>query len=76
AICAEASRLNHSCTPNIQFTWNENVLGGAITMHALRDILPGEEITASYVDLLRSTAERKEKLHNAYGFDCACAVCG
>ncbi|KAK7529650.1 uncharacterized protein J3D65DRAFT_174555 [Phyllosticta citribraziliensis] len=74
-ICAEASRLNHSCTPNIQFTWNENVLGGAITMHALRDILPGEEITASYVDLLKSFSERKEKLRNGYGFDCDCVVC-
>ncbi|KAK8241484.1 hypothetical protein HDK77DRAFT_256338 [Phyllosticta capitalensis] len=76
AICPEASRINHSCTPNMQFAWNNNALGGAITMHATRDIALGEEITAGYIDLYKPSTDRQELLSTNYGFDCGCVVCG
>lgn len=76
AICPEASRINHSCTPNMQFAWNDNVLGGAVTMHATRAIAPGEEITAGYIDLYKPSTDRQELLSTNYGFDCGCVVCG
>jgi hypothetical protein len=43
----EASRINHSCQPNAQHTWNASL--GRLTVHALRDIEAGREITISYM---------------------------
>ncbi|GFP52691.1 hypothetical protein ACSS6W_003222 [Trichoderma asperelloides] len=45
----DASRINHSCRPNGQKTWNANI--GSLTVHAVRDIEQGEEITISYLDI-------------------------
>ncbi|KAK7548439.1 hypothetical protein IWX91DRAFT_406776, partial [Phyllosticta citricarpa] len=75
-ICPEASRLNHACAPNVQFVWNDIFMGGALTMHAVRDIDAGEELTVGYMELLECSAERHEKLRAVYGFDCSCVVCG
>ncbi|KAK7514090.1 uncharacterized protein IWZ02DRAFT_64729 [Phyllosticta citriasiana] len=75
-ICPEASRLNHACAPNVQFVWNDILMDGALTMHAVRDIDAGEELTVGYIELLECAAERHEKLRAVYGFDCSCVVCG
>ena len=39
-VFAEAARFNHSCAPNANFSWNENI--GQETIHATRDIEEGE----------------------------------
>ncbi|KAL8668053.1 MAG: hypothetical protein Q9202_000031 [Teloschistes flavicans] len=36
-ICLEASRINHSCVPNVQHNWNSRL--GALTIHARVKIL-------------------------------------
>lgn len=48
----DASRINHS----FRNTWNEN--NERITIHALRDIEEGQEITISYLGQTREYAER------------------
>lgn len=73
AIFPRIARLNHSCVPNVQGGFNDEV--GKLHVHALRDINAGTELTLSYLDdggMLR--AERAEKLET-YGFDCGCAIC-
>jgi hypothetical protein len=40
------SRINHSCRPNTQHTWNSSTEHE--TIHTIRDIQKGEEITISY----------------------------
>eukprot|EP00521_Asterionellopsis_glacialis_P017928 CAMPEP_0195307178 /NCGR_PEP_ID=MMETSP0707-20130614/37504_1 /TAXON_ID=33640 /ORGANISM="Asterionellopsis glacialis, Strain CCMP134" /LENGTH=267 /DNA_ID=CAMNT_0040371425 /DNA_START=33 /DNA_END=835 /DNA_ORIENTATION=+ len=39
-------RMNHSCTPNIQHLWHEDV--GELSLFALRDIEQGEELYVTY----------------------------
>ncbi|KAL2042800.1 hypothetical protein N7G274_004559 [Stereocaulon virgatum] len=75
AIVYEASRMNHSCTPNVYHNWNA-ALGerGELTVHAIRDILPGEEILTSYINICAYQFARQEQL-NRYGFQCDCAAC-
>lgn len=71
AIYLLASRLNHSCTPNIHLhthTANDVTFNIGYT---LRDIDPGEELTVAYTPVDRSVAARSQRLD----FDCACRTC-
>ncbi|CUS14257.1 unnamed protein product, partial [Tuber aestivum] len=51
------ARLNHSCSPNANHTWNSNT--GTETIHAIRDILRGEEITICYIGSDKSCRDRE-----------------
>jgi hypothetical protein len=69
----EASRINHSCRHNSQNTWNENI--GRLTIHALRDIEEGEEITITYLTITSEYADRQRFLKEKFKFDCKCELC-
>ena len=69
----EASRINHSCRHNSQNTWNENI--GRLTIHALRDIEEGEEITITYLAITSEYADRQRFLKEKFKFDCKCELC-
>jgi hypothetical protein len=70
----EASRINHSCQPNAQHAWNDNL--GHLTIHALRDIEADREITISYISgVSPGYAERQRRLMDAFSFGCACELC-
>ena len=71
-ICLDASRINHSCIPNAHFSWNSNI--ERETLHAVKDILEGEEITISYCPAIRTLDERKSDLES-YLFTCRCPAC-
>lgn len=69
----EASRINHSCKHNAQNTWNSNL--GKITIHAIRNIEEGEEITISYLAGSENYAARQSRLKAAFKFVCTCELC-
>ncbi|RFU77846.1 set domain-containing 5 [Trichoderma arundinaceum] len=73
AIFLEASRINHACRHNAQNTWNENIR--RLTIHAVRDIEEGEEITISYLGATSDYAERQAFLKRTFFFDCGCELC-
>ncbi|KAG6199377.1 hypothetical protein E4U10_005045 [Claviceps purpurea] len=64
--------INNACRPNCQQTWNQEVKHE--TIHAIRDIAAGEEITIAYIPG-GSSAERRHYLKEKFGFDCACEMC-
>ena len=71
------SRLNHSCRPCTFAAWNPKE--GVQTVHALRDIRAGTELTHSYLgggacDGRREP--RRAELSRKYRFDCDCEACG
>jgi hypothetical protein len=67
------SRINHSCIPNVNFAFNENL--NKTTFHAVRDIEEGEELTLSYLDVAnRPHATRRSELASR-GFECSCPAC-
>jgi hypothetical protein len=68
----EASRINHACVPNCQHTWNDDI--GEETIHAVRRISKGEEITISYADI-GTFESRRRHLKKGFGFDCTCELC-
>ena len=45
-----------------------------MTVVAARDVVEGEELTISYVDIFLPSRKRKERLRS-WGFECACALC-
>ncbi|KAG6292098.1 hypothetical protein E4U09_003556 [Claviceps aff. purpurea] len=73
AIFLEACRINHDCQNNAVHQWNANIEQG--TVHALRDIQPGEEITISYVFSLKSRETRQKQLKDSFDFTCSCRLC-
>ncbi|KAJ8122048.1 hypothetical protein ONZ43_g1656 [Nemania bipapillata] len=71
-IYLEICLINHSCIPNCHNSWNSETQQE--TIHAIRDILAGEEITISY-ETGALTASRHEHLRKNFGFDCHCDLC-
>ncbi|KAL6711479.1 hypothetical protein ACN47E_004413 [Coniothyrium glycines] len=72
AVFPNAARFNHSCNPNASFSWNPTI--GKQTIHAMRKIMMGEEITLSYCDITHDKAMRSLELKH-YGFTCDCQAC-
>jgi hypothetical protein len=73
-LFVEASRINHSCRPNAQCTWNANL--GCITVHAIHNIETGSEITISYVSgASMDHMERRQYLMEGFYFQCQCELC-
>lgn len=64
--------INHSCLPNAHNSWNSDTK--CETIHAIRYINAGEEITISY-DKGGPSDFRRTHLKNAFGFDCNCSIC-
>ncbi|KAI4754154.1 SET domain-containing protein [Aureobasidium sp. EXF-3400] len=71
-VFPNAARFNHSCSPNVYHRYNPNI--DRLTIHALRDIRPGEEICTAYIDICHDTAERRRVLQH-WGFECCCEAC-
>ncbi|KAK4184335.1 hypothetical protein QBC35DRAFT_59785 [Podospora australis] len=68
----EIARLNHACDPNAFPRFTSKDL--AMTAVATRDILPGEEITISYIPLGMPSSYRAKSLGN-WHFECSCGLC-
>lgn len=64
--------INHSCLPNCQNTWNSDTKHE--TIHAIRPISSGEEITIAY-DHGGPAGARQAFLKESFGFQCSCATC-
>lgn len=74
AVFPCAARMNHSCTPNANQSWNEEAREQRL--FALKDINPGEEIFISYISTATMTFnERQFVLSNYFRFDCMCKLC-
>lgn len=68
-----ASRFNHSCSPNCDFTWDE--LTNEIRIYASTNITKGTELTIAMAELREPERERRGNLRRRYGFECICSVC-
>jgi hypothetical protein len=65
--------MNHDCRPNAHYYFDP--LTFTQHVHALRTILPGEELTISYLDPAQKRKERIHALKNSWGFQCSCSQC-
>lgn len=71
-IFLTASRINHSCAPNAQHTWNATL--SQETIHAIHDIAKGDEITICYSEGA-DCQSRQSRLQESFGFSCSCSLC-
>ena len=73
-----ATKMNHSCEPNVVILYNTRGWGSKHPLVAqcvaLRDIQEGEELTISYITSDDSYEDRQTALEN-YGFICTCPKC-
>ncbi|KAK0432612.1 hypothetical protein EV421DRAFT_1494108 [Armillaria borealis] len=73
AVFLKISRCNHSCSPNAHWKWDPASF--SLTLEAVRDIGPSEEITIQYIDSTVDREQRLDKLRTWYNFDCLCPSC-
>jgi len=78
ALLLHVCSMNHSCAPNCLVRWTTQSLGGGgalvAEVIALHDLMPGQELVQSYIDVELSVVERGEALRD-YGFICQCHRC-
>ncbi|KAL4073526.1 hypothetical protein J3A83DRAFT_4229177 [Scleroderma citrinum] len=69
--------INHSCTPNVVvvFPHDRKDSEKGMKVIALKDIMPGEGITMSYIDTTLPRGLRQKALTETYGFQCQCKAC-
>ncbi|OAA59818.1 SET domain protein [Niveomyces insectorum RCEF 264] len=72
ALFPDLARINHACMPNAFPRFPPHSL--AATVAASKEILPGEEITISYITL-GETRERRQTGLQRWSFTCACPLC-
>jgi hypothetical protein len=72
SVYPTACFINHSCIPNAHNSWNSNEEHE--TIHAIRPIKSGTEITISY-DGGGSSIVRQALLKKSFGFTCTCSGC-
>ncbi|KAI0309460.1 hypothetical protein OF83DRAFT_1089052 [Amylostereum chailletii] len=68
----QASRINHSCSPNVAMNLDRTTFG--MELRAMQKIRKGEEMTTTYGSLVEPRANRRKKLL-PYGFTCSCVAC-
>lgn len=68
-----SSLINHSCHPNCSYHYQN----GALQLHLRQNIefRESDELFICYVDEDKDYAERREQLHDKYGFWCSCQRC-
>ncbi|KAM3073601.1 hypothetical protein ACMFMF_006804 [Clarireedia jacksonii] len=71
-VFKDISRINHSCLPTSQHSWNES--RKEFVVYAVRELSPGDEITTSY-HVGGPSSERKKELKEWFKFDCTCDLC-
>ncbi|CAI6331818.1 unnamed protein product [Periconia digitata] len=72
-VLPEIAMLNHDCRPNAAYFWDEETLSHYV--HATETILPGQEITITYINNERSRDKRVTNLKSNWGFECSCSAC-
>ena len=72
AFLGKWSYMNHSCLPSIGLVQSKE---GVVQIFALRAIAQDEQLMISYVDELKSKAERQASLASRYEFECQCVRC-
>lgn len=68
-----ASLFNHSCEPNVFQYWNHEVR--RMEFRAMREIIPGEELTIACTDLFAPRDERRAEIKATQNFECVCNAC-
>ncbi|KAG8707722.1 hypothetical protein FRC08_000329 [Ceratobasidium sp. 394] len=79
ALSPVAALINHSCVPNCVIVFPRGSatrkLPNQLEVIAFRSMNPGEELTASYVDMALPAEHRQTILRERYMFECACPHC-
>ncbi|KAL8920487.1 MAG: hypothetical protein Q9208_006236 [Pyrenodesmia sp. 3 TL-2023] len=72
SVYSTACLINHNCRANTHGEWNSDAK--AATIHAVRDIKAGEEITMNYVSG-KVKEVREDRLNRLFGISCTCDLC-
>ena len=72
ALFLTATRFNHSCLPNMYYSWSEQ--RNEIVFHSVIDVPDGEEMTICYGWPFLACLERHSQLR-FYNFWCRCPAC-
>lgn len=66
------SRLNHDCRPNLAYRTDSSLVH---RNRVARTVLPGQELTVSYLDPFLPRRHRRAQTRRHWGFECECRLC-
>jgi len=72
ALHRAVAMLNHSCAPNCAVDDQDPRL---MTVSTVLDVVAGQELNISYIDLRQPVAARRRLLQRQYHFTCMCERC-
>jgi hypothetical protein len=72
-IFPKIARINHSCRPNLNYHFNSAT--GTTSVHVIRPIAIGDELTQAYFPPCRPFKDRQSYLLNSFNFNCSCESC-
>ncbi|SJL18693.1 uncharacterized protein ARMOST_22292 [Armillaria ostoyae] len=72
-VTNHGEHTSYSCSPNAHWKWDSASF--SLTLEAVRDIGPREEITIQYIDSSVDREQRLDKLRTWYNSDCLCPSC-
>ena len=87
ALYSTGAQMNHSCVPNVDYTWRTSTScssstiissSAKVTFKANRAIRAGEELTIAYCDIAQDNMDvsvRRRRLLEDFGFVCHCERC-
>lgn len=73
AVCKDLSRVNHSCMPNANPTWDFESF--SFRLDVTMPIQKGDQVFISYTDQLFANRSVRQRELEKYGFTCACTIC-
>ncbi|KAF7290312.1 SET-domain-containing protein [Mycena chlorophos] len=76
AVFRDISRVNHSCSPNVELVWTRDTF--CASLHARKPIPRGTELFRSYgpnTFQYWTRNERQSTLKSSYSFECTCSSC-
>ncbi|KAJ3531162.1 hypothetical protein NM688_g7611 [Phlebia brevispora] len=73
AIFLLGSRLNSSCVPNVNNSWDEST--GRLVFRVVRDVEAGDELCIAYGNILATRERRRKELKARFSFICECEAC-
>ncbi|KAK1932667.1 hypothetical protein X943_000258 [Babesia divergens] len=71
-IYASLSKLNHSCTPNLEVEYADS---NVARVRLLKPVLEDEQATIAYIDEAMTLSNRRKALLENYNFTCYCPKC-
>ena len=70
-----SSMMQHECSPSCVVHISSADSGSLVSLHTIREVLPGELLSISYIGGYQTSSRRRKLLQSQHSFTCTCPRC-